>query len=49
VLYCLHSDEIRHTGKFQTIGKFDREETTWKKDIIRRWSDIIKMDPEKVR
>jgi hypothetical protein len=39
---------MRNTGKFQPIGKFEREETTWQKDIIKRWN-IIKMDVGKVR
>jgi hypothetical protein len=40
---------MRNTGKFQPIGKFEREEVTWQKDFIRRWNVIIKMDLEKVK
>jgi hypothetical protein len=40
---------MRNTGKFQPIGEFEREETTWQKDIIKRWNVIIIMDVEKVR
>jgi hypothetical protein len=40
---------MRNTVKFQPVGKFEREETAWQKDIIKKWNVVIKMDVEKVR